>query len=216
MDTKRRNEQPNENPHENHDEMDEPRNPSVEFDKSDLGARGILIFFVVLGLFAIAMQLIVLGMYAGMTRVADKHEPEQSPLAPKTVTQRSGILTNTADVNVRRFPEPRLQYDDTDDMARFLKQESSALTAEPWQDEQGNVHLPIEQAMRMVGSRLAVREGGGTALPNYPGASEEHANSMAQYETPESKAQDEKSGIGKPLIENQGQNENQASPVADK
>ncbi len=153
-------------------ENEEPRNPSVEFDTSDLGARGILIFFVVLGVFAVAANLCVVGMYMGMTRIAAKHDAEPSPLAPRTVTPRAGILTNTADVNAQKFPEPRLQNDDTGDMTRFLLKETAALTAEPWQDAQGNVHLPIEQAMKVVPTRLPAREGGCPGLmgvPNYPG-----------------------------------------------
>ena len=64
------------------------RNASVEYDKSDLSAKGILIFLFVLAVFAIAIHLAVLGLYAGMTRFAEKHEPEISPLAPQTVTPR--------------------------------------------------------------------------------------------------------------------------------
>ena len=160
------------------DENGEPRNPGVEFDTSDLGARGILIFFLVLAIFAVGVHLAVLSLYVGMTRIAGKHDPELSPLAPKTVTPRSGILTNTANVNLQQFPEPRLQNDDTGDMTRFLLKETSALTAQPWQDAQGNVHLPIEQAIQLVRSRLPVREGS-AALPNYPGAGREYANPPA-------------------------------------
>lgn len=151
-----------------HESADE-RNPSVEFDKSDLSARGILIFLIVLGVFAILLNLAAIGMYVGMTKFADKHEKELNPLASKTVTPRSGILTNTANVNPQKFPEPRLQSDDTGDMTRFLLKETEAQTAPPWQDAQGNVHLPIAQAMKIVESRLPVRPGA-TALPNYPGA----------------------------------------------
>ena len=50
------------------------RNPSVEFDKSDLSARGILIFFFVLAVFAVVINLVVLGLYVGMTKIAEKHE----------------------------------------------------------------------------------------------------------------------------------------------
>jgi hypothetical protein len=151
-----------------HESADE-RNPSVEFDKSDLSARGILIFFIVLGVFAVLLNLAVVGMYLGMTKFADKHDKELSPLASKTVMPRAGILTNTANINMQKFPEPRLQDDDTDDMKRFLLKETEAQTAPPWQDAQGSVHLPIDQAMKIVGSRLPVRPGA-TALPNYPGA----------------------------------------------
>jgi hypothetical protein len=152
----------------------EPRNPSVDFDTSDLSARGILIFFLVLAIFAVAVHLAVLGMYVGMTKMAEKRDPEMSPLVPKAVTPRSGILMNTANINIQKFPEPRLQNDDTGDMTRFLLKETAALTAEPWQDAQGNVHLPIEQAMQVVATRLPARAGS-MAVTNYPGAKPEYA-----------------------------------------
>jgi hypothetical protein len=151
-----------------YDNLDE-RNPSVEFDTSDLSARGILIFFFVLAVFAIAINLVVIGLYAGMTRIAEKHDPVLGPLVPNTITPRAGILTNTANVNIHDFPEPRLQQDNTADMTRFLAKEAEALTAPPWQDAQGNVHLPIDQAMKVVATRLPARAGA-TPLPNYPGA----------------------------------------------
>jgi hypothetical protein len=160
----------------------EERNPSVGYDKSDLGARGILIFFLVLAVFAIAIHFAVLGMYIGMTRVAEKHDAEVSPLAPKAVTPRSGVMTNTADVNVQKFPEPRLQNDDTSDMTRFLQKETAALTAEPWQDGQGNVHLPIDDAMKAVATRLPVRAGA-AALPDYPGAARSYSYPAAPNES---------------------------------
>ncbi len=135
------------------------RNPSVVFDKSDLGARGILIFFLVLAIFAVCANLVVLGLYAGMTKFAEKHEHETSPLAPKTVTPRAGVLANTADVNIRRFPEPRLLDDDTAPLKNFELKESAALTASSWQDAQGNTHPPIDDAMKAVVNNLPVRAG---------------------------------------------------------
>jgi hypothetical protein len=161
--------------HENHGHGNgDAGNPSVTFDKSDLGARGILIFFVVLGIFAICMNLIVVGLWAGLSKVTEKHDTEISPLAPKTVTPRSEIMMNTANINIQKFPEPRLLSDDTVEMERLLLKETETLTAEPWQDAQGNVHLPIEQAMKVEATRLPVRAGG-TVLPNYPGAGSEYS-----------------------------------------
>ncbi len=148
---------------------DEAGNASVTYDRTDLGARGILIFFLVLAVFAVCIHLAVLGMWVGLSKVTDKHDPELSPLAPHTVTPRAEMLMNTANINLQKFPEPRLQNDDTGDMTRFLQKEADALTAEPWQDAQGNVHLPIDQAMKVAASRLTVRAGG-TAPVNYPGA----------------------------------------------
>jgi hypothetical protein len=166
-------------PHENHEHESDAGNPSVNFDKTDLGARGILVFFVVLAIFAIAMHLVVLGLWVGLTKVTDKHDTEISPLAPKTVSPRSGIMMNTANINIQKFPQPRLQNDDTGDMERFLLKETAALTAEPWQDAQGNVHLPIDQAIKAVATRLPVRASG-AVVPNYPGAGREYSNPAAE------------------------------------
>jgi hypothetical protein len=142
----------------------------VEYDKSDLGAKGILIFFLVLGVFAIAMHLGALALYAGMTKFAEQHEAESSPLAPQTYTPRDEILTNTANVNIEQFGQPRLEASSAGaaSMTKMLLRESKALTAEPWQDAKGNVHLPIAQAMRAVLPRLVVRAGG-RPVPDYPG-----------------------------------------------
>jgi hypothetical protein len=169
------------------------RNPSVEYDRSDLSAKGILIFMFVLAVFALAIHLTVLGLYVGMTRIAEKHEPETSPLVQQTTTPRQGTLMNTANVNIQQFPEPRLLKHPTQtgldnrfigeagEMTKFLVQESAALTARPWQDEHGNVHLPIEQAMKTVLTRLPARAGG-TELSNYPGAAREYSYPPAEAE----------------------------------
>jgi hypothetical protein len=109
-----------------------------------------------------------------MTRISERHDTELSPLAPKTVTPRAGILTNTANVNIKQYPEPRLLTDDTVALTKLRRQETAALAAAPWQDAQGNVHLPIEQAIQLVAPRLAVRENS-AAPPNYPGVGREYA-----------------------------------------
>jgi hypothetical protein len=153
------------------------RNPGVEYDKSDLSPKGILIFFVVLAVFALVIHITVLGLYAGMTKIADKREAQITPLAPQTYTPRTEILTNTANVNVQQFPEPRLEphlQGTPGKMTKFLLQESAVLTAKPWQDAQGNVHLPIDEAMKLVLKRLPVRTGG-MEIPNYPGASRRYS-----------------------------------------
>ena len=160
-------------------------NPGVAYDKTDLGARGILTFFVVLAIFAVAMHLVVLGLYAGMTRISEKREPETSPLARQTYTPRTEILTNTANVNVEQFPQPRLLHHvrGSGEMTKFLLQEAAVLTAKPWQDAEGNIHLPIHQAMQAVLTRLPARNGG-AALPNYPGAAREYSYPAASAATP--------------------------------
>ena len=164
---------------------DAGRNPGVAYDKTDLGARGILFFFLGLAVFGILMQLIVLGMYAGMTRFAVKHEVEASPLAPQTYTPRSEVLQNTANVNIQQFPQPRLLHHvrGSGEMTKFLLQEAAVLNAKPWQDADGNVHLPIHEAMNAVLPHLPSRAGG-VPLPNYPGAAREYSYPSPRPVTP--------------------------------
>ena len=158
--------------------MEPDRNPGVEYDRSDLGAKGILIFFLVLAVSAVVIHLVVLGLYAGMTRYADKHQPEISPLARQTYKTRSEILSNTANVNTQQFPQPRLlphvRGSGPGEMSEFLARETAVLTAKPWRDAQGNIHLPIDQAMQTVLARLPVRAGG-VEPPNYPGAARDYS-----------------------------------------
>ncbi|MDR3765074.1 MAG: hypothetical protein P4M01_13380 [Acidobacteriota bacterium] len=175
----------------NHEHGKGPVNPEVDFDKTDLGARGILMFFVALGLFAIVMHVAALGIWIGLNKFADKHDPAISPLASNKVTPRSEVLMNTANINIKKFPEPRLQNDDTGDMQRFLLKETSALTADPWQDAQGNVHLPVEQAMSVALTRLTARQGG-TAPAERPGIGQEFTHSSLQVESPEPLTQSDK------------------------
>lgn len=168
-----------------------PVNPEVAFDKTDLGARGIFMFFVALGLFAVVMHVAALGIWVGLNKFADKHDPATSPLASNKVTPRSEVLMNTANIDIKKFPEPRLQSDDTGDMQRFLRKETAALTAAPWQDAQGNIHLPVAQAMSLTLTRLPVRDGG-KAPAERPGIGQEFTHSTAQDESTEPAMQSEK------------------------
>ena len=63
---------------------------------------------MVLAVFAVVIHLVVLGLYVGMTKIAEKHEPEtESAGADRRLRRATEILTNTANVNIQQFPEPR-------------------------------------------------------------------------------------------------------------
>ena len=175
----------------NHSQEHGDSNPSVRFDKSDLSARGILVFFTVMIVFFVAMSLTALGLWVGLSKVAGKHDPEGSPLVKDVVTPRSQVMMNTANVNLQKFPEPRFQHDDAGDMERFQLQQAAELTAEPWQDQQGKVHLPIDQAMQLTLGRLNARQA--VAAENYPGAGPAKAEpAPAEPETAEAAPAEQK------------------------
>jgi hypothetical protein len=131
------------------------RNSEVSYERRDMGARGILLFLVVLAISGVAIHFLIYGMYAGMEKYAEANDPQLHPLAPadKLPARSNVIVPSNVPINTEKFPTPRLQPDDVSDMRTFLKQEDRILTAGPWKDETGVVHLPIDRAMDLVVQR---------------------------------------------------------------
>lgn len=129
------------------------RNPEVSYERRDLGARGILVFLILLGISAIAIHFLIWGVYRGMEKFAIANEPELNPLVPQERFQRPAIVPSNVPVNLEKFPQPRLQADDVTDMETLLEQERRLLNAQPWKDESGTVHIPIDHAKRLIAQR---------------------------------------------------------------
>jgi hypothetical protein len=139
------------------------RNPAVDYERSDLSARGILFFLVGLLICGIFIEIVIWGMFRflrssegifaqGQTNpmvTAKKVPPEKMP---------GSIMQNTPPDNVASFPEPRLQTRDWVDMNAFLASEQAVLNpAQPFTDANGTVHIPISDAMKLIEQRLQVR-----------------------------------------------------------
>jgi hypothetical protein len=131
------------------------RNSEVSYEHRDMGARGILLFLVVLAVVGIAIHFLIWGLYVGMDRYAAANDPQLHPLLPpdKLPERTRVIVPSNVPVNPEKFPTPRLQTDDVTDMRTFLKQEDRLLTAQPWKEQNGVVHLPIDRAMELVVQR---------------------------------------------------------------
>ncbi|HUO60275.1 MAG TPA: hypothetical protein VMU24_06365 [Candidatus Acidoferrales bacterium] len=146
-------------------------NPEVSFEISDLSARGILVFFAVLAIGAIMVHFVVYGLYKGYAAYAAKSDPEVSPLAKYEPPPQASVLQNTSSVNLNKFGGVLLQSDDVHDMQVFLEVQNAQLYAQPWRDEKGNIHLPIDAAMQRViaDGRLQARPGNAPSEQTYPG-----------------------------------------------
>ena len=139
------------------------RNPAVDYDRTDLSAKGILLFLAGLLVAGIFIELVIWGMFRFLSHSTLFAQGNPSPLVqmqkamPETVPG-SG-LQNTGQVNTRVFPEPRLQTNDVNEMDGFLAQEHEILyPSAPFQDSTGTVHIPIDQAMALIVERgLPVR-----------------------------------------------------------
>lgn len=165
----------------NHGVHDHSHNPDVKFERQDLGSRNILLFFAILFIAGVIVHFVVYGVYGAMEKVVAKMDVEPNPLKPAEAPPKAGVLQNTPMVRLGKFPEPRLQSDDVTDMRVFLWKESQVLTpSQPYQDATGAVHIPIDQAMKQVVSKLPARK------PGTPGATESWQSNAGNPDAPQS------------------------------
>ena len=143
------------------------RNPQVDYERSDLSARGILWFLVGLFVAGFFIELVLWGMFHFMARTEalfpqpqlnPMRRAEQAKQAPPAAGTRS-ILQNSPAVNMNVFPEPRLQTNDAGEMSRFVESEQALLNVkQPFADPSGAIHIPISLAMQEIVERgLPVR-----------------------------------------------------------
>jgi hypothetical protein len=146
--------------HNNHDPL---RNPQVDYDRSDLSPKGILMFMIGLFVVGIFIELVLWGMFRFMAHSEVLFaQGQQSPMAIRhgvVPSRKTSVLQNTPGADLDLFPEPRLQMHDAADMSQYFTDENSVLNAkQPFMDPNGAVHIPIGMAMQLIAERgLPVR-----------------------------------------------------------
>ena len=101
-------------------------NPKTAYEESDwpLGTIGLVLLGTLI--FLVIAPFVLIGAF------------------PRAVSDVSRALTVEP-------PQPRLQTDPSEDLARFLADEDKRLNTYYWIDKKkGIVHIPIEQAMRKL------------------------------------------------------------------
>ena len=139
----------------NHDEYDLLKNPAVDYDRTDLSPRGILVFLVGLLVAGIFIEIVMWGMFHFLARSPFFAKGNPSPMMQQEKAQPLSAVgkdfENTTNVNPDLFPQPRLQTNDVMDMGDLLASEHKILYAkQPFVDANGTVHLPIQDAMNII------------------------------------------------------------------
>lgn len=137
---------------------DSLRNPAVDYDRTDLSARGILLFLAGLLVAGIFIELVIWGMFRFLSHSTLFAQGNPSPLVQMQTAvpeKAPGVrMQNTGDINTQVFPQPRLQTNDAGDMDSFLQREQEILDPpQPFEDSTGTVHIPINQAMALIVER---------------------------------------------------------------
>ncbi len=127
-------------------------NTEVGYDHSDLSIRGIIIFLVGIGAAGVIAHLVIWALFVGAKKFTPYSE-NPNPMATTETLQAAPPLQNAGPQTTEKFPEPRLQADDTADMSKFKNQEDMELyPSKPYQ-KNGTIHLNINDAMKLVVQR---------------------------------------------------------------
>jgi hypothetical protein len=162
-------------------------------DESDLSIRGIITFGIMLaigGVFAFVLMkgFLSSGLPLSLPWFEAKLFPQQ-PLTPaqqqlQQQRQAQGKAVPSEEAGnrpeapgrgdeeqrlQRTFPVPRLQYDDVRDMQLFRGSEEQWLSS-TWKDGQGNVHISIDQAKKLLVQRGLPQVSGPFVPPTLPTA----------------------------------------------
>jgi len=133
------------NHHDEHElHFEGTQHHDVQYEDRDLGARGIIVFLVVLGITGIALCLMVWGYF-------DYHAKHMRAAVAIPGPQAVGAPTGTEADPTSRFPKPSLQIDDVADMALVRQTANARLDSYGYIDQKGGiVHIPIGQAMDIL------------------------------------------------------------------
>ena len=125
---------------------DEMHNADVAHEHSDINVRSILMFLGGLVVVAVAVAVLMWGMFIGLERYAVSTDPQLSPVA-----QPGGQLP----------PEPRLLTNEPQQLQKTRDAEMKALHGYGWTDQAAGVaHMPIEEAKKLILQRgVPVRAG---------------------------------------------------------
>lgn len=119
------------------------------FERQDLGARPIFGFLVSLAIFGILTYYVLWGMFHFLDSYNRKHQPPANPMV-KTEADTRTVTSAT----IEKFPEPRLEDDERTELNGFRYAEEEKLNSYGWVDQNaGVVHIPIDQAMKLIVQR---------------------------------------------------------------
>jgi hypothetical protein len=140
------------------------QNEEMDFEREDLGAKPILIFLLGLVIGCVLVALVLKGLYSYLDSSENRQQPVENPLVQQTTADTR--IVEKSDIN--KFPQPRLESDETTEINAFRMQEVQRLNSYGWVDQQAGIaRIPIDRAMALLAQRgLPTRPQAGVAPPS--------------------------------------------------
>jgi hypothetical protein len=127
-----------------------------DYERRDIGTRGIFYFLAGLAAAAILIQLVLVGLYDYLDKRERAHQPPVNPLVSNVPRDTRNVSPKYPDT---AFPDPRLETDERTQLNDIRLAEEQKLNSYDWVDQKaGTVRIPIERAMDLLTQRgLPVR-----------------------------------------------------------
>jgi hypothetical protein len=131
-----------------------------EYEREDLGSRGIFAFMIGLAVSGAVIYFIIVGMFNFLDRYEKSQMTTASPLITSTDPMSRVVTQEDMDKSFKDNGAPMLETNERGQFRDFLTNQENQLNSYGWVDEKAGVaHIPIERAMD-----LTVQHG----LPVYP------------------------------------------------
>jgi hypothetical protein len=146
----------------------------VQYEDRDLGARGIIVFLVVLVISAVVICAMVWGYFDYRAKRIVPAEKIPGPQAVYTPEAEESAPAG-------RFPKPSLQIDDVSDMNQVREANRERLSSYGYIDQKGGiVHIPIAAAMDQLAKQGLPTRGANNAQPVSAAGQKNAAQANAQ------------------------------------
>jgi hypothetical protein len=133
-----------------------------DFERRDIGAAGIIYFFVGLAAATLIIHFLLAGLYDFLDKREKTQQPAVNPLITNVPADTRQIQFNYPE---KAFPIPRLEQDERTQLNDIRMAEEQKLASYDWVDQKaGTLRIPIDRAMDLVAQRgLPVRTQEATA-----------------------------------------------------
>jgi hypothetical protein len=142
-----------------------------DYERSDIGARGVLYFLAGLAVAGLLVYFVVAGLYSYLEK---RSEAEQVPVSPLVTNAPADTRHIGRDYPQDAFPNPKLEEDEHGQLNGIRLQEEQTLSTYTYIDKNaGTVRIPLDRAMDLIAQRgLPVRAqaapGSAPAAPSKP------------------------------------------------
>src|SRR5579871_2072641 len=139
-----------------------------DYERRDIGVAGVIYFLLGLIAAGILVHFIVTGLFAFLNKRYETEQPPVSPLIKNAQQDTRRIPAQYGD-NYEKylkegFPAPQLETDERAQLNTIRLGEENTLRTYGWVDQKaGVVRIPIDRAMEILAQRgLPTRSGGTT------------------------------------------------------